>query len=172
MVTKFEDVKPTAGAASNAYEVIVEVQPYGTGAPVDESWKNVPDITEFSPSFEAKTSDTTTYAHKGATSTTKVGSNWSASFNMLKIRDKENEFQDDYLVLKKASDANGRDNLVHIRYYDALGADEAYVGVASVSVAPQATGNEDKGWVTVSLTGDGEFTPITNPLKATGSSEG
>jgi hypothetical protein len=35
-----------------------------------------------------------------------------------------------------------------------------------VQVAPQTTGNAEKGWDTVTLTGDGKATPIANPLAA------
>lgn len=165
--TTFDDIKPTPGAASNAFEVILEVQPYGTGTPTDEAWEVVPDITSFAPQFAPKTSDTTTYAHKGAASNTKIGSDWSASFNILKIRGENNDFQASYHVFKNAADGKGTANLLHVRYYDALGAAEAYQGVASVSgLDRQGTGNEDKGWMTVNLTGDGEFKSITNPVKA------
>lgn len=171
-ITSFDDIKPTPGAAANAFEIIFEVQPYGDGTPVDGAWEVVPDITAFAPTFAPKTADTTTYAHKGSASTTKIGADWSGSLNILKIRQQDGNFQPSYLIFKNAADGIGIDNLLHVRYYDALGADEAYQGIAGISVDRQGTGNEDKGWMTVNLTGDGPFNPIPNPLAATAPVEG
>jgi hypothetical protein len=146
-MTDFADVKPTVGAASNSYEKILDIQAYGTGTPTEEAWVNVPDITAFNPTRPPITADTSTWAHKGGTSTQKTGESFSATFNVLKIRNSEdNDFQDYYLTLLRAS--------------------EAYQGIASVQVAPQTTGNAEKGWDTVTLTGDGKATPIANPLAA------
>jgi hypothetical protein len=166
-MTDFADVKPTVGAASNSYEKILDIQAYGTGTPTEEAWVNVPDITAFNPTRPPITADTSTWAHKGGTSTQKTGESFSATFNVLKIRNSEdNDFQDYYLTLLRASEGTDTDNLVHVRWYDALGASEAYQGIASVQVAPQTTGNAEKGWDTVTLTGDGKATPIANPLAA------
>lgn len=166
-MTDYADVKPTVGAAANAFEKILDIQPYGDGTPVEGAWENVPDITSFNPTRPPITADTTTWAHKGGQSNTKTGESFSATFNVLKIRNTvDNDWQDYVITLLRASEADGTGNLVHYRYYDALGASEAYQGVASVQMAPQSTGNTDKGWETVTLTGDGRATPITNPIAA------
>lgn len=162
--TTFEDVKPTPGAASNAFEKILEIQPYGDGTPTDASWTNVPDIDAFNPTRPPITADTATYAHKGGSSNTKVGEDFNLTFNVLKIRQVDNDYQDYYLTLLRASEGEGTANLIHYRYYDALGASEAYQGIASVQVAPSSTGKTDKGWETVTLTGDGRAKPIDNPI--------
>lgn len=168
-MTDYADVKPTIGSTANSFETILDIQPYGTGTPDEAAWENVPDVTAFNPSRPPITADTTTWAHKGSTSTQKTGESFTATFNVLKIRNSvDNDFQDYYLTLLRASEADGSDNLVHFRYYDALGASYAYQGIASVQVAPQDTSNAGKGWDTVTLTGDGKATPIANPLASTG----
>lgn len=164
-MTSFTDVKPTVGAASNSFEKIVDIQPYGTGEAVEGSWTNIPDITSFNPTRPPITADTTTWAHKGGTSTQKTGESFTATVNVLKIRNAEDaDFQDWYLTLLRASEGDDTANLVHIRWYDALGASEAYQAIASVQIAPQTTGNAEKGWDTVTFTGDGKARPIANPV--------
>jgi hypothetical protein len=55
---------------------------------------------------------------------------------------------------------------VYVRWYDRNGAPEAFSGKAIVGWAPSKTGVADLDEVTVTLTGDGILTPITNPYAA------
>lgn len=167
-MTDFASVVPTPGSAANAYEKLLDIQPYGDGTAEESAWTNVPDIDQLNPSRPPITADTATYAHKGGSSNTKVGEDFSATFNVLKIRQEDNDWVDYYITLLRASEGEGTANLVHYRYYDALGASEAYQGVASVQIAPSTTGKADKGWDTVTLTGDGKARPIENPNAPTG----
>jgi hypothetical protein len=52
---------------------------------------------------------------------------------------------------------------VYVRWYDRNGAPEAFSGRAIVGWAPSKTGVADLDEVTVTLTGDGILSPITNP---------
>jgi hypothetical protein len=52
---------------------------------------------------------------------------------------------------------------VYVRWYDRNGAPEAFSGRALVGWAPSKTGVADLDEVTVTLTGDGVLTSITNP---------
>lgn len=166
--TDYANFKRTAGAAANAFETILEVQPYGTGTPTEGAWKPVPDLNNFDPAFTPQTKDTTVYGDKGSTSVTKTGDDWAASFNHLVLRTATGEFAEPTVTFLRASEGTGSANLLHIRYYDALGASYAYQGVASVSVKRQNTGATDTNWFTVNLTGNAKFSPITNPIVPTG----
>lgn len=164
-MTVWADVKPTSGSVANSYEQILDIAdiPAAAGTP---TWINVPDITALNPSHTPTNMDVTTYANKGSAANTKSGSTFSATVNVLKIRDANGEFQDEWLLLKNAADGKGEDNLILMRYYDALGASDAYEGKVSVSRAIANTGNNDPGFDTFTLTGYGEVLPIVNPNAA------
>ena len=160
-MTDYDSIAPTAGDIANSYEVILDIN---TGTSEAPTWLNIPDITAFNPTSNPKTADVATYAHKGGDALQKVGETFSATFNLLKIRDDEGEFQAEWIALKEAADADGEDNLIEFRYYDALGASEAYQGKAAVQRARANTGNADPGFDTFTLTGNGRAKPITNPV--------
>jgi len=61
----------------------------------------------------------------------------------------------------------GENARVYVRWYDRNGAPEAYSGRAIVGWVPSKTGVADLDEVTVTLTGDGVLSPITNPGTAT-----
>lgn len=162
-MTDYQDVAPTVGDIANTYEFILDVN---TGTRQNPIWTNVPDITALNPQPAPKLKDVTTYAHKGATAQKKVGSDFSLSFNLLKIRDANGEFQDEWLALKGAADADGDANNIEFRYYDALGASDAYQGIAAVSRARAGSANDDPEWDTFTMTGVGQVLPIVNPITA------
>lgn len=155
----FASVEPTKGSASNAFERIIQVAPYGTGEE-PTTWSTIPDKKDFQPQRTAKTEDVTTDAHKGASAVEKYGDDWQASFNFLKIRQTGGDFQPEYKILRAASEGIGDASKIHVRYFDALGADEAYQTVATVSLQEQGSG---KGFVAVTLSGADVIKKIANP---------
>lgn len=164
-MTKFDEVSPTEGAVAQAHELIfdIAVKPAAGQQPV---WVNVPDITALNPQFPAQLQAITTYAHKGKERQTKVGSGFSLGFNILKIRDAVGEFQAEWLLLKAASDADGSANEILFRYYDALGASDAYQGTGLVGRdARPENGAQGPGWDAFTLTGAGDVVPIVNPAR-------
>lgn len=161
-MTKYDDVKPTEGDVANSFESIFDINTGTTETPV---WTNVPDITALNPQFAAKLKDIATYAHKGASAQKKTGTDFTLDFNILKVRDETGEFQPEWLALKEAADAEGDDNNIGFRYYDALGASDAYQGIAAVGRGNRpSTGNDDPGFDNFTLTGVGPVKPITNPV--------
>lgn len=60
----------------------------------------------------------------------------------------------------------GDDARIYTRWYDRNGEPEAYKGLALVGWAPSKTGVADLDEVTITLTGDGALTSITNPFEA------
>lgn len=170
-MTDYADVQPTEGDVANSYEYIfdVAVLPTGSGEPV---WLNIPDITGLDPQFADKLKDITTYANKGSTSQKKVGRDFTLNFQILKVRDETGEFQAEWLLLKAAADADGKANNIAFRYYDALGASEAYQGTAAVSRGNRpSTANDDPGFDAFTLTGRGRVNPITNPVASAGTGD-
>ncbi|UCR89247.1 phage tail tube protein [Mycetocola spongiae] len=162
----YADVKPTVGDIANSFEYMFDINTGTIAAPV---WVNVPDITGLNPQPTPKLKDIATYAHKGSSAQVKVGNDFALDFNLLKIRDKTGEFQPEWLALKAAADAKGEANNIGIRWYDALGASDAYQGVAAVSRGNRpSTGNDDVEFDNFSLAGVGEIKPIANPLKKAG----
>lgn len=165
-MTTYDALKPTEGTVANSYELMFDIN---TGTEAEPVWTNIPDITALNPQFSAKLKDITTYAHKGSTAQEKTGDDFSLDFNILKIRDAQGEFQPEWLALKAAADAKGAANRLGFRYYDALGASDAYQGKAAVSRGNRPnTGNDDPGFDSFSFTGVGQVRPIANPLKGTG----
>lgn len=163
-MTDYADVVPTEGSVAQSYEYIVDVAPVPV-APAEKVYVNVPDISAFNPQFPAQLQDITTYANKGQTAQTKTGSAPTASFNILKIRDNTGEFQAEWLTLKNASDKTGKDNLVYLRWYDALGASDAYEGLFLVTRdARPETGAQGPGWDAFTFAAAGPILPIVNPV--------
>lgn len=167
MVDKtYDDVEPTEGDVAMSYEWMFDVaaKPATSGGAL--VWINIADITALNPQFAAQLTDIATYAHKGQSAQTKTGSTFTLSFNLLKIRDLQGEFQPEFLILKEASDKNGSENELHFRYYDGGGASDAYQGKATVQRdARPETGNSAPGWEAFTLNGSGRVLPIANPLK-------
>ena len=58
----------------------------------------------------------------------------------------------------------GDDARIYTRWYDRNGEPEAYSGLALVGWAPSKTGVADLDEVTITLTGDGALTEISNPF--------
>lgn len=162
-MTAYADVKPTEGDVANSYEYIFDINTGTTEAP---TWLNVPDITALNPQFAAKLKDIATYAHKGQSAQKKVGGDFTLDFNILKVRDNTGEFQTEWLALKTHADAEGEGNNIGFRYYDALGASDAYQGIAAVSRGNRPnTGNDDPGFDSFTFNGVGGVKPIANPVK-------
>lgn len=163
-MTDYAAVKPTVGDVAQSYEYIVDVAivPESAGT---KDFVNIPDISQLNPQFPAQLQDITTYANKGQQAQVKTGTAPTASFNILKIRDATGEFQPEWLILKNASDATGQANLVYLRWYDALGASDAYEGLFLVSRdARPETGPQGPGWDAFTFSAAGPVEPIENPV--------
>lgn len=166
-MTDYADVAPTEGSVAQSYEYIFDIAEKPTGS-AEPNWVNVPDITALNPQFPAQLQAITTYAHKGKERQTKIGSGFTLGFNILKIRDAQGEFQPEWLILKNAADGEGSDNEILMRFYDALGASDAYQGTTLVQRdARPENGAQGPGWDAFTLTGAGNVVPIVNPAADT-----
>lgn len=163
-MTDYANVVPTEGSVAQSHEFILDVAAPPV-APAAKTYVNVPDITAVNPQFPAQLQDVTTYANKGQQAQTKIGSAPTLSFNILKIRDNTGEFQPEWLLLKNASDKTGKQNLVWLRWYDALGASDAYEGLfLVVRDGRPETGAQGPGWDAFTFTAAGPVLPIVNPI--------
>lgn len=164
-MTEYAAVVPTEGSVAQSYEYIVDVATPPVAPETERTYTNVPDINQFNPQFPAQLQDITTYANKGQQAQAKVGSAPTAAFNILKIRDNTGEFQPEWLILKNASDKTGKDNLVYLRWYDALGASDAYEGLFLVTRdARPENGAQGPGWDAFTFAAAGPILPIVNPV--------
>lgn len=174
-MTKFADIVPGTGDVANSYELLLDIydgpiadlMPGGT---IDsEKWINVPEISALSPKFTDTIKEIANYAYKGNPGKNKNGSTVELSFTVTKRRVVgTNNWTPDYLALKSRADADGAANKIGARFYDALGADEAYQGIFLVGHPErQGTGNDDTAIDQFTLQSDGKVSPITNPNKVT-----
>lgn len=150
-----------------AYELLLEVDMADAGTSTPE-WTKVRFTSEINPTFEPTMQDATTYDDEGQHRDVKTGSTWSCEFTINRYRDAQGKFMPEAEKLRKAGDPEsfGEDAFVHVRWYDKLGADEAYEGQAYVQWARAETGAEALGKATVTLTGYGVAAAIENPAAA------
>jgi hypothetical protein len=165
-MTAYDDLEPVAGDVANTYEWMFDINTGTAAAPV---WTNVPEITGLDPQFTATLDDISTYANKGKQSQIKSGETFVLNGNVLKKRvPGTNLFYPWYMALKNAADAIGVANKIGFRFYDALGADEAYQGTVLVAHPKrQNTGTTGAEFAQFALTGGGDVVPIDNPLAGT-----
>lgn len=165
MAFDFSTLVPSPGAAANAYERVLQIAAYTAGtAPAEGDWLTVRDKKDFAPQRTPRTEDITTDAHKGGTAVEKIGDDWSASVNVLKNRQQDNDFQDYYKVLRAAAESKGDGAKVHVRYFDGLGADEAYQTVATVQIAEAGSGLDIAAFT---FTGSAPIEKIATPVTQT-----
>lgn len=122
------------------------------------------DVADLNPAFTAKTRARNTYASKGVDQALKYGDNLVLTWNHEPVRDANGEFQPELRALIEASRRNGRDNILTLDVYDALGADYAFSAQFAISVTLGGTGWDDKRWYAITAT---QYTPvewITNPV--------
>jgi hypothetical protein len=171
--TTYADIAPGTGDVANSYELILdiytgEIADLAPGGTVDpEKWLNCPEISALNPKFTDTIKEITNYAYKGSPGKSKNGTTVELSFTVTKRRVAGGvEWTPEYLELKSRADADGEANKIGIRWYDALGASEAYQGVFLVGHPErQGTGDDDTATDQFTLQSDGKVTPITNPNK-------
>lgn len=155
---------PTPGTPANSYELVWDIN---TGTSTTPVWKNIPDITGVNPQASPKLQDRATYANHGNDAQSKVGESFTASFDVLAVRDEAGEFQVELLALLalSAPETRGDAAVGHFRYYDELGATYAYEFHGSVQDTRKNTGNGDTGFYSFTITGNGDRKSIVNPNK-------
>lgn len=128
-------------------------------------WQNVIGITEFTQSAEPNIEDSSDYDSGGWAGNTKTGQAWELGVTVnRRINDQVKVYHPTHEAFRLASLAFGSASEVHIRYYDRDGLPEAYEGTAIVTWAPSGGEYTALDQVEMTLTGNGQLLPITNPV--------
>jgi hypothetical protein len=160
---------PTGATLGFSYEFGVDIDIPALDV---ATWFPIRKITGVAPSVTPVTASAQTYDDLGAPNDEKTSESWSLSFTVQVNRlATTGAYTDEVEALKAYTEpsAVGTASIAHVRYYDkpANGGvpnpDDAYEGYCTVSIDRSATGNADVGAWSVTLTGKGKRTKITNP---------
>lgn len=150
----------TTTALARRFKVDVDVAwPSG---PAD--WQPLLGITDFKPAVAPTLQEASDYDSNGWVGQEKTMQAWTAEVTLLRKKDNAGAFPPAQEALRAAEDQFGQDARAHVRWYDRDGGEEAYEGYALVQWARANSGVADLDAATVTLTGDGARTLITNPL--------
>lgn len=163
MPNTYDLLAPAPGDVANSYELLTDINTGTDAAPV---WLNVPEISGLDPAFSDVIKELSNYAYKGVPGKTKSGETFVLTFNVTKRRvPGTHQFYPWYTALTAKAAQKGEANKIGVRFYDALGADEAFQAKALVSHPKRNnTGDNDTDIAQFTLTGDGTALPIANPL--------
>lgn len=154
----WDAIAATDGTPAQGFEMLLDiVLPNGTTV-------TTADVADLNPAFTAKTRARNTYASKGVDQALKYGDNLVLTWNHEPVRDANGAYQPELDALIQAARKNGRENILTLRVYDALGADYAFEAQFAISVTLSGTGWDDKRWYAITAT---QYTPvawITNPV--------
>lgn len=158
---------PTPGDLGFSYELQIDIDldaalPTPTGTP---DWTQLAFITNVKPGNDKNFQDSATYYNRGAAAQAITGESWALAFDHQIQRQSGGAFIETLQALVDASKFGRRNKKaqVHVRWYDTEGADWAFEGVGYVAMERGATGNNDIGSWSFTLTGDGVATEIGNP---------
>ncbi|MEV0438944.1 hypothetical protein AB0I84_09530 [Streptomyces spectabilis] len=134
----------------------------GTTTP---TWTLVPGVQEFAPKVESTQQKSTTYDDEGWADSTVTELAWSIETKLAHRCHPETKiFNAAQEKLRTASESFGAPSVVHVRYFDREGRDEAYEGRALVTWEPDGGAPDDLDTVKVTLTGKGPRRKIANPV--------
>lgn len=130
------------------------------------SWIPVKGINDLNPPVSPTLVAADDYDSDGWNSFEKTMQSWILTIKALR-KTVAGVFDSGQELIRAAQLQFGDEARVYVRWYDRNGAPEAYSGVALVGWAPSKTGVADLDEVTITLTGDGVLTSISNPYNAT-----
>ena len=135
----------------------------GTTAAPD--WQTVLGVVDFKPAVDPVIQKDSDYESGGWRGNTKTAQGWMVELKISHKYDPDTLlYHPTHTALKDASEAFGTGSRVEIRYFDRDGKPDARQGTAVVTWKPDGGDDEQLDRVTVTLTGDGQLTSITNPL--------
>lgn len=154
----WDAIAATDGTPAQSFEMLLRIHQK------DGQTVQTADIADLNPAFTAKTRARNTYASKGVDQALKYGDNLVLTWNHEAVRDANGEFQPELLELLRAARLNGRDNILTLDVYDALGADYAFSAQFAISTTLSGTGWDDKRWFAITATQYSPVQWITNPV--------
>lgn len=130
------------------------------------SWLQLKGVTDFSPQVNPEVKDSSTYDSNGWGSSEITLNSWQVTATVL--RQTNSGVYDPGQELVRARQSQFGDNArVYVRWYDNSGAPEAFTGRGIVTWNRAQTGVTDLDAATLTITGDGALTSITNPYSPT-----
>ena len=147
---------------------------YGVDIKTSEStWTPIRFISAVNPAVTAVTQEAATYDDHGAPNPVKTSESWTLGFTIQQHRidgDADGKFlpEVEALLALQNPDAVGELATGQFRWYDkpvsgTPNKAEAYEGIGTVEITRQETGNNGIGGWSVTITGRGRRTKITNP---------
>ena len=157
---------PAGTALGKSFEYGLDVNLGTSGSP---TWQPVRRISAWAPSFPATTADISSYDDRGAPSEEITARGFSGSFTVQGNRSTTTGlYLPELEALIAAGKATGAGAVVQVRWYHkpdvgAPSATDAGMAYATVEVTRSKTGNAETEEYSVTLSGRGRYTPITNP---------
>jgi hypothetical protein len=126
------------------------------------NWVKLPGRTDTAPAISPTKVDSTDYDTNGFVSYEITLQAWSlvAKYNKLITTGTPDVVQE---TVRAAQAQFGTAARVYVRWYDTDGGPEAWTGLAIVELSRSKTGVADLAEITLTLTGDGALTAISNP---------
>jgi hypothetical protein len=132
----------------------------------NQNWVPLGGITDFDPTVDPTTQDSSDYDTNGWGSKEVTLLNWSLTVKANRVLT-TGMFDPGQELCRGAYDQFGDAARLYVRWYDRNGGTEAYSGRGIVGYKQSKTGVTDLEEVTVTITGDGARTTITNPAGST-----
>jgi hypothetical protein len=140
-----------------------EINTGTVGVPI---WTPVKGLTSFKESpFEPNLEDDNVYEDNGYTGQTKTGLSWSIEAKVMRRTDPTDVtvYDPGQQACRARAKTLGATGVAYVRWYDRNGGPEAYTGFGEVSWVPEGGESTDLEAVTITVTGKGAPTEITNP---------
>lgn len=146
---------------SLARQLILEVD---TGTDAVPAWTKVRFASEINPKIDPTLQDATTYDDEGWSNQVPTALAWTLEFTINLYRDSTGAYLPEADKFRVASTKFGAEAIVHVRWYDSAGGDEAHEGTAFVQWERGETAPDALGKASVTLTGQGKLKDITTPV--------
>lgn len=157
-----------------SYEYAVDIN---LGTAESPNWQQIRFISAVDPQVTPVTQDAATYDDLGSPNAVKLSESWTLGFSVQVQRQSSGGFlpEVEKLLALAGPDSVGNQATGHFRWYDdpATGIpsdNDAFEGRGTVQVSRGQTGNDQIGAWSVTITGQGRRTSITNPLNGGSSS--
>lgn len=136
-----------------------------TGTAAVPIWTPVKGIREFAPKLNANLEDDSDYDAEGWGSQTKTQLDWALEVKVARkvSPSSATTYDPGQEALRTKAELFGASGVAHVRWYDREGGAEAYEGFAEVQWVADGGDTKALELVTVTLTGKGARTVITNP---------
>jgi len=129
------------------------------------TWIPLKGVNDLNPSIKATNQSADDYDSNGWSGSEKTMQTWTVTVKALR-KTTSGVFDAGQELVRAAQTGWDVAARVYVRWYDRNGAPEAWSGLALVDWVPSKTGVADLDEVTITLSGDGILTPISNPYAA------